>query len=55
MLSAYKCSGIPNHPGDPEYVVRLVGQVITVSRATLKVVKGLPALTASPCASHDSR
>ena len=32
----------PNRPDDEQYIVRLIGQVITVSLETLKVVKGLP-------------
>ena len=43
-----KHSGIrsdPNRPDDPEYIVRLVGQVIRVSVETVKIVKALP----SPC------
>ena len=42
-----KHSGIrsdPNRPDDPEYIVRLVGQVIRVSMETVKLVKSLPAL-----------
>jgi len=42
-----KHSGIrsdPNRPDDPEYIVRLVGQVIHVSVETVKLVKSLPAL-----------
>jgi predicted helicase len=42
-----KHSGIrsdPNRPDDPEYIVRLVGQVIRVSLETVKLVKSLPAL-----------
>jgi predicted helicase len=34
----------PNRPDDPEYIVRLVGQVIRVSLETVKLVKSLPAL-----------
>ena len=40
-----KRSGIrsdPNNPEDPEYIVRLVGQVVRVSVETVKIVKGLP-------------
>lgn len=33
----------PNREDDPEYIVRLVGQVIAVSLETVKVVIGLPA------------
>jgi len=32
----------PNRMDDEQYIVRLIGQVITVSLETLKVVKGLP-------------
>ena len=42
-----KRSGItndPNHPDDPEYIVRLLAQVITMSLETVKVVKGLQSL-----------
>ncbi|MGA3164988.1 MAG: type ISP restriction/modification enzyme [Terriglobia bacterium] len=42
-----KHSGIrsdPNRPADPEYIVRLVGQVIRVSLETVRLVKSLPAL-----------
>ncbi len=44
-VSTGKRSGIvndPNKAGDPEYIVRLIGQVITVSLETVKVVRGLP-------------
>jgi len=47
QVSTDKRSGItndPNRPEDPEYIVRLLGQVITLSLETVKVVKGLPAL-----------
>ncbi len=46
-MSTDKRSGItndPNRPDDPEYIVRLLGQVISVSLETLKVVKALPVL-----------
>ena len=42
-----KHSGIrsdPNRAADPEYIVRLVGQVIHVSVKTVNLVKSLPAL-----------
>ena len=42
-----KHSGIrsdPNRPDDPEYIVRLVGQVIRVSVETVKIVRSFPAL-----------
>ena len=47
QVSTDKRSGIvndPNRADDPEYIVRLIGQVITVSLETMKIVKGLPAL-----------
>jgi predicted helicase len=34
----------PNRMDDEQYIVRLVGQVITVSLETVQVVKGLPEL-----------
>ena len=40
-----KRSGLVNNPNreeDPEYILRLVGQVITVSLETVDIVKGLP-------------
>jgi len=43
-----KRSGIinnPNRPDDPEYIVRLIGKVTTVSLETTKIVRGLPALS----------
>ena len=42
-----KRSGIvndPNRPDDPEYIVRLIGKVITVSLETVEIVEGLPDL-----------
>ena len=50
QVSTDKRSGIvndPNRDDDPEYIVRLIGQVITVSLETMKIVKGLPALLVS--------
>jgi predicted helicase len=47
QVSTDKRSGItndPNRPDDPEYIVRLLGQVIAVSLETVKVVKALPSL-----------
>ena len=32
----------PNRPDDDQYIVRLLGQVITVSLETLKIIAGLP-------------
>ena len=42
-----KRSGIVNDPNrldDPEYIVRLIGQVIAVSLETVEIVEGLPGL-----------
>ena len=42
-----KRSGIvndPNRAADPQYIVRLIGKVITVSLETVDIVAGLPAL-----------
>jgi len=38
----------PNRADDPEYIVRLVGQVVTVSVETMKLVSALPALEEKP-------
>jgi predicted helicase len=46
QVSEDKRSGIcsdPNRANDPEYVVRLVGQVVRVSVDTVEIVNGLPA------------
>lgn len=40
-----KRSGIrsdPNRSDDPEYIVRLIGQVVRVSMETVRIVAGLP-------------
>ncbi|HVP11978.1 MAG TPA: type ISP restriction/modification enzyme, partial [Phycisphaerae bacterium] len=45
QVSTDKRSGItsdPNRPDDPEYIVRLVGQVVRVSLETVKIVNSLP-------------
>ena len=42
-----KRSGIVNNPNradDPQYIVKLIGEVITVSLETVDIVEGLPAL-----------
>ena len=47
QVSTDKRSGIvndPNRADDPEYILRLIGQVITVSLETTKIVRALPAL-----------
>ena len=47
QVSTDKRSGITNDPNrddDPQYIVRLIGQVIPVSLETVKIVKALPAL-----------
>ena len=46
-----KGSGIlndPNRADDEQYILRLIGQVITVSLETAKIVDGLPELYSSP-------
>ncbi len=46
QVSTDKRSGIvsdPNRADDPEYIVRLVGQVVRVSVETVKIVNSLPA------------
>jgi len=45
QVSTDKRSGItsdPNREDDPEYIVRLVGQVIRVSMETVAIVDSLP-------------
>ena len=47
QVSADKRSGIvtdPNRGDDPEYIVRLVRRVVTVSVETARLVAGLPPL-----------
>jgi predicted helicase len=47
QVSTDKRSGIVNDPNridDPEYIVRLIGRVVTVSLETMRVVKNLPPL-----------
>ncbi|MFN2452935.1 MAG: type ISP restriction/modification enzyme [Pyrinomonadaceae bacterium] len=47
QVSTDKRSGITNDPNradDPQYIKRLIGQVITVSLETMKIVRALPAL-----------
>jgi predicted helicase len=46
QVSTDKRSGItsdPNRDDDPQYIVRLVGQVIRVSVETVEIVNSLPA------------
>jgi len=46
-----KRSGITNDPNradDPEYIVRLIGQVVAVSLETVRIVRELPALGIEP-------
>lgn len=56
QVSTDKRSGIvndPNREDDPEYIFRLIGQVIYVSLETMKIVKALPELAiASSAASN---
>jgi predicted helicase len=45
QVSPNKRSGITNDPNradDPQYIVHLIGKIITVSLATIKLVKSLP-------------
>jgi predicted helicase len=52
QVSTDKRSGITNDPNredDPEYILRLIGQVIYVSLETVKVVQALPGLGGLPC------
>lgn len=47
QVATDKRSGISNDPNradDPQYIVRLIGQVITVSLETVKIVRALPPL-----------
>ena len=47
QVSTDKRSGITNDPNradDPQYILRLIGQVITVSLETVEIVKSLPPL-----------
>lgn len=47
-VSTDKRTGIasdPNRDDDPEYVVRLVGQIVAVSVKTMKILESLPALS----------
>ena len=47
QVSTDKRSGItndPNRAADPQYILRLIGQVITVSLETVKIVAALPPL-----------
>ena len=41
--------GDPNRPDEPQYILRLLAQVITVTLETVKVVTGLPALEIQHC------
>jgi predicted helicase len=50
-VSTDKRSGIVNNPNredDPEYIVRLIGQVVTVSLETVRLVRELSALSLLP-------
>lgn len=47
QVSTDKRSGIVNDPNrldDPQYIIRLIGKVITISLNTVKIVKSLPTL-----------
>jgi predicted helicase len=57
QLSTDKRSGITNDPNredDPEYILRLIGQVIYVSLETVKIVNALPGLGLPEDAMHAS-
>ena len=50
QVSTDKRSGITNDPNrkdDPQYILRLIGQVVSVSLETVGIVKGLPELKIS--------
>ena len=50
-------SGITNDPNradDPQYIVRLIGQVVAVSLETVAIVEGLPELEILPVVERDS-
>ncbi len=54
QVSTDKRSGITNDPNradDPQYILRLIGQVITVSLETVKLVNSLPPLLTSEATS----
>ena len=38
----------PNREDDPEYIVRLIGQVTTVSLETVRLIRELPTLPMAP-------
>ena len=45
--NTHPCSGItndPNRPDDPQYILRLIAQVISISLETVDIVAGLPEL-----------
>ncbi len=47
QVSTDKRSGITNDPNrsdDPQYILRLIGQVVTVSLETVRIVKSLPGM-----------
>ena len=47
QVSTNKRSGIVNDPNrldDPQYIIRLIGKVITISLSTVKIVNSLPTL-----------
>jgi predicted helicase len=51
QVSTDKRSGIvndPNQPDDPQAIVRLIGQVITISLETVRIVNSLPPLAVQP-------
>ena len=52
QVSTDKRSGITNNPNrtdDPTYILRLIGQVVTVSLETVKLVRSLPEWNIPEC------
>lgn len=55
QVSTDKRSGITNDPNredEPDYIVKLIGKVTTVSVETVKIVRDLPALRIAEIASR---
>lgn len=44
LKPTHKITNDPNCAEDPQYIVRLIGQVVAVSLETAAIVAGLPAL-----------
>lgn len=54
VIDQYQVKGEsdPNREDDPDYIVRLVGQVVRVSVETVQIVKRLPAYRSSETFAH---